>query len=111
MGLRLPPDLLERLNEKAAAMNINRSALIVIALNAYLDDAPAAAPAIPSGAGSTADESARKGLLMLKERLDAVESELKLQSQTLEELEKLLADNRHPRKQDDEGDDFLNRLS
>lgn len=74
VGLRLPPALLERINVRAAEMGTNRSALIVLALNQFLDGAPTAAPApvaVPST--SAVDQPARDALVALKDRVEALE--------------------------------------
>jgi len=74
VGLRLPPALLDRLNERAAEMGTNRSALIVVACNEYLNGSTAVAPS-PVSAPSTSvvDQPARDALVALKARVEALE--------------------------------------
>lgn len=76
VGLRLPVDVLEKANQAAASMGLNRSALIVLAINKLCDgDTPATPPAAPVSAPSTSavDEPARTALMALKDRVEVVE--------------------------------------
>lgn len=83
VGLRLPEDLLERVNARAEEMGMNRSALIVLALNNLLEGtqtAPRPAPAIPST--SAVDQPARDALTALLGRVEAIEQELRAMDDT-----------------------------
>lgn len=78
VGLRLPEDLLERVNARAEEMGMNRSALIVLALNNLLEGTQTA-PRQPQPTPSTSvvDQPARDALTALLERVEAIEQELR----------------------------------
>ena len=84
VGLRLPLDLLARVNDRAAELSMNRSALICLALNQFLDG-PLSAAERPAVAPSTSavDQPARDGLLALKARMEAVEEELQAREKVM----------------------------
>ena len=102
VGLRLPHNLLDRVNAKAEEMGMNRSALICLALNTFLDGSPSAAASPPVASSiSTVDQPARDAMVALESRVRAVEQELAEMRALQVAADKVLAD---------ASDSFVDRL-